>query len=128
MLTLDLKARLKNMHWWIGFISTIILISKYFGFDITDYISKDWQTLVCLIFGLLTLLGVTMDTSTKGVSDVINNSANENSTSNNISFHIDPINDKDIEKITNHLSQLTGEQTSSMNKTKTRSTSRKFKC
>lgn len=71
MLMLDLKARLKNIHWWIGIISTIILIGKYFGFDITNYIGKDWQTLVGLIFGLLALLGVTVDTSTKGINDNI---------------------------------------------------------
>lgn len=71
MLMLDLKARLKNMHWWIGVISTIILIGKYFNFDITDYIGKDWQTLVGLVFGLLALLGITVDTSTQGVSDKV---------------------------------------------------------
>lgn len=71
MLMLDLKARLKNKHWWIGVISTLILIGKYFNFDITDYIGKDWQTLVGLIFGLLALLGITVDTSTQGVSDKI---------------------------------------------------------
>lgn len=70
MLVMDLKARIKNIHWWIGVISTVILIGKYFGFDITDYIGKDWQTLVGLIFGLLALLGVTVDTSTKGISDI----------------------------------------------------------
>lgn len=75
MLMLDFKARLKNINWWIGVISTLILIGKYFNFDITDYIGKDWQTLVGLIFGLLALLGVTVDTSTKGINDnIIQNS------------------------------------------------------
>ena len=75
MLILNLKARIKNIHWWIGIISTIILIGNYFGFDITHYIGKDWQTLVGLIFGLLALLGVTVDTSTKGINDNIIQSA-----------------------------------------------------
>lgn len=66
---IDMLKRLKNLTWWIAVISTIMLILGYFGFDITKYIGKDWKTLVTLIFGLLSLLGVSVDTSTSGIGD-----------------------------------------------------------
>jgi phi LC3 family holin len=71
MLQMDLGARLKNKAWWIGLISIVILIGKYFGFDLTKYIGSDWQTLIGLIFGFLAMLGVTVDTSTTGISDQV---------------------------------------------------------
>ena len=66
---IDWKARLTNKTWWIAVISVVLLIAQYFGFDLTKYIGEDWQTLVTLIFALMALLGITVDTSTTGVSD-----------------------------------------------------------
>lgn len=66
---IDWKARLTNKTWWIAVISVILLIAQYFGLDLTTYIGADWQTLVTLIFALIALLGITVDTSTEGVSD-----------------------------------------------------------
>ena len=66
---IDWKARLRNKTWWIAVISVVLLIAQYFGFDLTTYIGEDWQTLVTLIFALIALLGITVDTSTNGVSD-----------------------------------------------------------
>ena len=66
---IDWKARLTNKTWWIAVISVVLLIAQYFGFDLTKYIGQDWQTLVTLIFALIALLGITVDTSTTGISD-----------------------------------------------------------
>ena len=66
---IDWKARLTNKTWWIAVISVVLLIAQYFGIDFTKYIGEDWQTLVTLIFALIALLGITVDTSTTGVSD-----------------------------------------------------------
>lgn len=63
------KARIKNKTWWIAVISVLILMGKYFGLDLTLYIGKDWTTFVTLVFTLLALLGVTVDTSTDGITD-----------------------------------------------------------
>ena len=66
---IDWKARLTNKSWWVATISVVILIAQYFGFDLISYIGQDWQTLVALIFALVALFGITVDTSTPGVSD-----------------------------------------------------------
>ena len=66
---IDWKARLTNKTWWIAVISVVLLIAQYFGVNFTKYIGEDWQTLVTLIFALIALLGITVDTSTSGVSD-----------------------------------------------------------
>lgn len=75
---IDWKARLTNKAWWVATISIVVLIAQYFGFDLIKYIGQDWQTLVALIFALVALMGITVDTSTPGMSDqviqdVINN-------------------------------------------------------
>ena len=66
---IDFKKRLTNKTWWIAVISVVLLIAQYFGIDFTKYIGEDWQTLVTLIFALIALLGITVDTSTDGISD-----------------------------------------------------------
>ena len=66
---IDWKARLTNKTWWVAIISVVLLIAQYFGFDLTKYIGEDWQTLITLIFALIALLGITVDTSTTGISD-----------------------------------------------------------
>ena len=68
-MNIDFKKRLTNKTWWIAVISVVLLIAQYFGIDFTKYIGEDWQTLVTLIFALIALLGITVDTSTTGVSD-----------------------------------------------------------
>lgn len=63
------KARLTNKSWWVATISIVVLIARYFGVDLIEYIGQDWQTLVALIFALVALMGITVDTSTPGISD-----------------------------------------------------------
>lgn len=68
---IDWKARLTNKAWWVATISIVVLIAQYFGFDLIKYIGQDWQTLVALIFALVALMGITVDTSTPGMSDQV---------------------------------------------------------
>lgn len=68
-MNINWKARLTNKSWWVATISIVVLIARYFGFDLIQYIGQDWQTLVALIFALAALMGITVDTSTPGVSD-----------------------------------------------------------
>lgn len=64
-----LRKRITNKTWWVGTISNLIMLLAYLNIDLTSYIGKDWQTLLVLIFAMLTQLGVTVDTSTRGILD-----------------------------------------------------------
>lgn len=69
MLQLDLKARLQNKSWWIGIFSLIILLSQQLGFDLSKYIPSNYKDIINTTFTLLAIVGVTVDTSTNGISD-----------------------------------------------------------
>ena len=70
------KVRLKNPTFWVGLIgalaSFIIAVAQLFGLDIAAEIGGWEQALSALataVFGVLALLGVVADPTTKGVSD-----------------------------------------------------------
>lgn len=71
MFIMDLKSRIKNPVWWISLVGAIAIIASYFGYDITKIVGQDWKGLIGAIFSLLTILGITADTSTKGISDKV---------------------------------------------------------
>ena len=67
---IDFKARLSNKAWWIGIISLIVLLLKQIGLaNIADYIPANYADIINTVFALLAMLGVTVDTSTDGLSD-----------------------------------------------------------
>ena len=67
---IDFKARLSNKAWWIGIISLIVLLLQQIGLaNIADYIPKNYADIINTVFALLAMLGVTVDTSTDGLSD-----------------------------------------------------------
>lgn len=61
--------RLSHKAWWLSFISSLCLLLSYFGIDLTKYIGTNWQSLLNIIFTMLTLLGISVDTSTEGFGD-----------------------------------------------------------
>ena len=70
-MNIDWKARLKNKTWWVTIVTTLILLGKQFGFDLTQWIPSNYADIVNTIFILLALVGITVDTSTEGISDYI---------------------------------------------------------
>lgn len=70
------KVRIKNPAFWTGLIGVLgtfaISIAQLFGLDISTE-AGSWQqaltALVTAVFGILALVGVTADPTTKGVSD-----------------------------------------------------------
>lgn len=71
MINFDIKKRIKNEYFWLALVALIAQLTNYFGIDITKYIGQDWKSFIDLVFRMFILLGVTVDTSTKGISDKI---------------------------------------------------------
>ena len=71
-MNIDFKKRLLNKTWWVSIISAFVLLFQQLGFvDLANYIPKNYADIVNTIFIILTLLGITVDTSTQGISDSI---------------------------------------------------------
>ena len=64
------KQRLKSKVWWTGIISLLILFSQQIGFDLSTIIPKNYADIANTIFLILGMLGVTVDTSKKGINDI----------------------------------------------------------
>ena len=70
------KVRLKNPTFWTGLVSIIVTlaisVAQLFGVDIST-IANEWQqaiiALITAVFGILALVGVIADPTTKGVGD-----------------------------------------------------------
>jgi uncharacterized membrane protein len=69
MLTLDLKARLRNKTFILSMIGAIVLLIQQLGFK--DLIPLNWLDIVTTVLSILVMLGIVVDTSTPGVSDKI---------------------------------------------------------
>ena len=80
-LNINLKKRLENKTFWVGMVSAIILLAQQCGFDATTIIPKNYVDIINSIFAILAMLGITVDTSTTGISNQISTS---NSTENAI--------------------------------------------
>lgn len=74
-MSIDLIARLKNKAFWITMIPALFLViqavAKVVGIEL-DFasLSDDLINLVNVLFTFLAILGITVDTSTDGFSDV----------------------------------------------------------
>lgn len=70
------KVRIKNPAFWTGLIGVLVTfaigMAQLFGVDISAE-AGSWQqaltALVTAVFGVLALVGVTTDPTTKGVTD-----------------------------------------------------------
>ena len=68
-MNIDWKARLTNKTWWVSIIGALVLLSQQLGLDLSQYIPQNYLDIINTIFLILTLLGITVDTSTDGISD-----------------------------------------------------------
>lgn len=67
---IDWKARLLNKTWWVSMIGAIVLLLQQVGLvDLANYIPQNYVDIINTIFILLSLAGITVDTSTEGISD-----------------------------------------------------------
>lgn len=74
MLTIDLKARLRNKAFWVSLISAIVLLIQQLGFK--DLIPTNYGDIVNSILTILVMFGIVVDTSTNGISDKTNPTIN----------------------------------------------------
>ena len=68
-MNIDWKARLTNKTWWVSIIGALVLLSQQLGLDLSQYIPQNYVDIINTTFSILTLLGITVDTSTSGISD-----------------------------------------------------------
>jgi phi LC3 family holin len=71
MISIDLKARMKNKAFWVAIVSALVLLAQQLGLNI---VPKNYSDIVNTVLTILTMLGVVVDTSTPGVSDQISDS------------------------------------------------------
>jgi phi LC3 family holin len=69
MLTINLKERFRNKTFLLAMIGAVVLLIQQLGFK--DLIPSNYADIVNSILTLLTMIGIVVDTSTKGVSDQI---------------------------------------------------------
>jgi phi LC3 family holin len=67
MLTIDLKARMRNKAFWVALISAIVLLIQQLG--LKDLIPNNYGDIVNSVLTILVMLGIIVDTSTSGISD-----------------------------------------------------------
>ena len=68
-MNIDFKKRLTSKTWWVSIISALVLLSQQLGLDLSQYIPQNYVDIINTVFSILTLLGITVDTSTSGISD-----------------------------------------------------------
>lgn len=74
MLSIDLKARLKNKSFWVAMASAIAILVQQLGLNI---IPANYTEIVNTVLIILTMLGIVVDTSTTGISDQVTTTAVE---------------------------------------------------
>lgn len=65
-MNIDLKARLRNKAFWVGLISTSIMLAQQLGIHV---VPEAINALADAILGIGIVLGIIVDTSTPGITD-----------------------------------------------------------
>ena len=68
MLSIDLKARLKNKAFWVSMASAIAMLAQQLGLNI---IPSNYTEIVNTVLMILTMGGIVVDTSTTGIGDQV---------------------------------------------------------
>jgi uncharacterized membrane protein len=63
---IDWKARLRNKTFWVAMASAIGLLLQQLGFN---FLPDNYKDIVNTVLVITTMLGITVDTSTNGISD-----------------------------------------------------------
>lgn len=68
------KVRLKNKLFWIGIIPMILMLAQQvcalFGLTIEiEWLSDQLKTIIETVFGILAIIGIVADPTTKGIAD-----------------------------------------------------------
>jgi uncharacterized membrane protein len=67
---IDLRKRIKNKFFWVAIGSAVVLVLQTLGLDISKIpVIGNYEEVINTIFGVLTALGVAVDTSTLGIGD-----------------------------------------------------------
>ena len=69
MLTLDLKSRFRNKAFIVSMLGAIVLLIQQLGFK--NIIPSNYADIVNSVLSILVMLGIVVDTSTKGISDKV---------------------------------------------------------
>jgi phi LC3 family holin len=69
MLTINLKSRFRNKTFILAMVGAIVLLIQQLGFK--DIIPSNYADIVNSILTILTMVGIVVDTSTKGISDQV---------------------------------------------------------
>jgi uncharacterized membrane protein len=67
-MNIDLKARFRNKAFWVAMTSAIGLLLQQLGIN---WLPDNYKDIVNTILVITTMLGITVDTSTSGISDQI---------------------------------------------------------
>lgn len=67
MLTINLKSRFRNKAFLLSMIGAIVLLIQQLGFK--EIIPSNYADVVNSILTILTMVGIVIDTSTRGLSD-----------------------------------------------------------
>jgi phi LC3 family holin len=68
-MSIEWKARIQSKIWWVGMVSNLIVLLQLLGVKIT-FIPTNYVDIINVIFILLGMLGITVDTSTPTLSDI----------------------------------------------------------
>lgn len=66
-MNIDWKARLTNKTFWVAIVSAIVILTQQLGYGIFH---SNWSDILNTILSMLVMLGIVVDTSTTGISDV----------------------------------------------------------
>jgi len=61
-----MKTRLKNKAFWVSLVSAVVLLTQQLGINIFP---ANWADIMNTILVILTILGIVIDPTTKGILD-----------------------------------------------------------
>lgn len=66
-MNINWKARLTNKTFWVAIVSAVVLLTQQLGLSIFP---SNWADILNTVLTIFIILGIVVDTSTTGVSDL----------------------------------------------------------